>query len=284
MRDLIQIIESGQTVYHGGSDPLSYFPIFVTPDIEAARAYAEDRGGHLYSFSYHPSRVAGEADIRAAADELGLDHDQDATYVLVSPNVDTNANRVIAVLRGQGYDSAEFNDFAPNDDFKEIPAIVIFDHGALSSPVLLERAEVITVKPMYQREKQVHLFTAPSRSDMIRAARGHDGAQLRGLMFRDGWCVWPAAEAVHHEVVEKLGRDGEFDDTDTPGEGSFYVRVEAANNLIFIGNPEFAAQYIPGFTRLFDHIDMQGDDENPPYEPTEWGLPGRYGGWSHVIG
>lgn len=139
MRNFIKIVESGQTVYHGSRGPLSpYLPFFVTPDFAVARAYADDRGGHVYSFSFHPTRVASTDDIRAAADKVGLDHDNDPTYALVSPNVDPEATKVIAMLRDQGFDCAEFWDYAPDNEFKEVPAIVVFDHDALSSPTLME--------------------------------------------------------------------------------------------------------------------------------------------------
>jgi hypothetical protein len=103
-------------------------------------------------------------------------------------------------------------------------------------------------------------------------------------MFADHSCVvWKAQDAIHREVSDAMNRPN-FDDHDTPYEDAFHVRVNSPHDIVFIGNPDYGSRYIKNFNRIFDSIDMVGDDIDSEYEPSEWGLKARYGGWSHVIG
>lgn len=110
---------------------------FVSTDISVAAAYAEDRGGPVYSFRYQPQRTATSEIVIRLANRLGIDVEEAPVYELLSPNVRHDAARVIKALQSEGYDSVEFWDFAPNDNFKEVPAIAVLSPGVLSDPVVL---------------------------------------------------------------------------------------------------------------------------------------------------
>lgn len=153
---------------------------------------------------------------------------------------------------------------------------------------IIEKVEVIPVKPLYAGMKMVNYSINPTRQNIIALSRGVSLPQLRGLVLQNGCVVWPADKALHYAMSIALGREGEFDGTGMAGEDHFQVAVEN-NEIIYVGNPELIVRHFPNFLRVFDKIDIMGpDDEDEgfrnPYEPSEWGLPTREGGWSAYLG
>lgn len=286
----MNLFESHEVVYHGGPTLITTnirVPFFVSPSREMAASYADEKGsgsGVISVFKFRPKEVATVSDIRDAVLQFTYEEDWDVSnvYEFVSPAVRTFAPEVIALLRQRGFDSAHFHDLGLHHEFAEYPAYVVFDPSILT-PLMSEGLQTVSVKPLYRPQKQVLVAVDPTRSQMIRMARGGlEGPQLRGLVVRGGCVVWRADEALHMDIALAMGHEEAFADTDTPGENAFQVRVEDGK-IIYVGNPDFAAAEITRFTSLFDAIDLVGD-ETSEYQASEWGLPAREGGWSAYLG
>ena len=149
---------------------------------------------------------------------------------------------------------------------------------------IVERLEYIEVKQSYSSPKMVSYAMNPSRADIFNLARGLQAPQLRGIALLDGCVVWPAHEAIHMTMVDALEKEGDFDHVEVPEEHFFLVAVEG-QEIIFVGNPEPTLATFPRFTRVFDKIDIMGDeDKDATYLPSPWGIPAREGGWTSYIG
>lgn len=142
MRSFIKIISESEAakVYHGSSGPdlATYYPFFVSRDIDVAAGYARDRGGVVFEFDYLPTKTGNFSDINRIGSRLGLDVDSSMTYELISPNVNPDSEMVIRALVAEGFDSVEFWDFAIDEDFKEVPAIAILTQGVITNPRKLD--------------------------------------------------------------------------------------------------------------------------------------------------
>ena len=135
MRNWIDLFENEvpPIVYHGGqaSSPL-HFPFFVTPHRDMALSYANDRQGTVQAFIFHPLKIATQYDVETIADALQIDHSSIATYELVSPNVNQDANVIIEHLLDQGYDAVSFMDYSMSNDFDQYPAYAVLQASVLS--------------------------------------------------------------------------------------------------------------------------------------------------------
>lgn len=107
------------TVYHGGPESLVgqrlRTPLFVTPEIDLARAYA--KGGIVTAFTLKPMRLGSETNIEHAAENAGLNDDELRQYrhwELVSPTVCQHAYSVIRELEALGCDAVSFSDTMPD--------------------------------------------------------------------------------------------------------------------------------------------------------------------------
>jgi hypothetical protein len=175
MRKYIDILETPLVVYHGGQ-LTEHYPIFVAPDIEVARSYANDRKGKLYSFVIDTKHMGNQDDVEHAANSLGLNDSSISTSELLSPMRNSDATLIIKELIDRGFNSIMFWDHAMDNDFKEVEAIAVFRPEVLSSPMLVEKLEHIEVKNDYRATKGIDVIVNPSRADLISLARGEAGA------------------------------------------------------------------------------------------------------------
>lgn len=137
-------------VFHGGPESLVgqrlRAPIFVTPDIELARAYARERSrdaGVVTAFTLCPKYLGSEINIEHAAENAGIDEDEMREYrpwELVSPTVCRHAYAVIRELEALGCDAVSFGDTMPDaqTDASYYEAIVVLDPYILTSPRIAE--------------------------------------------------------------------------------------------------------------------------------------------------
>lgn len=86
--------------------------------------------------------------------------------------------------------------------------------------ILNERTTILPISLRHgDYSNEIPVCFNPTKSEIIaftnRYAIG-DYAQLRGLILRDNWLIWAAQDAIHSSVEQALGREGEWDHTDSP--------------------------------------------------------------------
>lgn len=138
------------TVYHGGAQPVTgaiRAPFFVTPEIEMAASYADERGkyrgngqGYLTQYWLKPTKIADADDVAEAAMSLGVGEDEInevSTFEFLSPTFRNDAHAIIGELVKQGFDCATFYDFGMHDSRAEYRAYCVFNPAVLDFEAII---------------------------------------------------------------------------------------------------------------------------------------------------
>ena len=118
-------------------------PLFLS-DRATAESYAKQRALEsgskpvLMGGKADFKKIATDDDVLATANELGLQAENDMAFSLLDPNIagKVKSRKVIDALRAKGFDSANIQDFSPDDPFTLKSSYVAFDPAQLNlSPV-----------------------------------------------------------------------------------------------------------------------------------------------------
>jgi hypothetical protein len=164
-------------VFHG---TISQFnkpntPLFLG-DEGTAMSYAQDRamgygeGANPVTYKIYAKfkNTASESDVKQAATDLGLEVENDMAYTALDPNISGSkyVSRVISELKKRGYDSANIDDFSPDNAQEVIKSFVAFDPSQLKLADPITKDNAGNVIPLSQRFK--------ATSEDIRYQRGEE--------------------------------------------------------------------------------------------------------------
>jgi hypothetical protein len=181
-------------VFHG---TISQFnkpntPLFLG-DEGTAMSYAQDRamgygeGANPVTYKIYAKfkKTASESDVKQAATDLGLEVENDMAYTALDPKISGSkrVSRVISELKKRGYDSANIDDFSPDNAQEVIKSFVAFDPSQLKLADPITKDNAGNVIPLSQRFK--------ATSDDIRYMPQPDSAMPGAYSFPGGYRALP---------------------------------------------------------------------------------------------
>jgi hypothetical protein len=181
-------------VFHG---TISQFnkpntPLFLG-DEGTAMSYAQDRamgygeGANPVTYKIYAKfkNTASESDVKQAATDLGLEVENDMAYTALDPKISGSkyVSRVISELKKRGYDSANIDDFSPDNAQEVIKSFVAFDPSQLKLADPITKDNAGNVIPLSRRFK--------ATSDDIRYMPSPDSAMPGAYSFPGGYRALP---------------------------------------------------------------------------------------------
>ena len=181
-------------VFHG---TISQFnkpntPLFLG-DEGTAMSYAQDRamgygeGANPVTYKIYAKfkNTASESDVKQAATDLGLEVENDMAYTALDPKISGSkyVSRVISELKKRGYDSANIDDFSPDNAQEVIKSFVAFDPSQLKLADPITKDDAGNVIPLSQRFK--------ATSEDIRYMPSPDSAMPGAYSFPGGYRALP---------------------------------------------------------------------------------------------
>jgi hypothetical protein len=181
-------------VFHG---TISQFnkpntPLFLG-DEGTAMSYAQDRamgygeGANPVTYKIYAKfkNTASESDVKQAATDLGLEVENDMAYTALDPKISGSkyVSRVISELKKRGYDSANIDDFSPDNAQEVIKSFVAFDPSQLKLADPITKDNAGNVIPLSQRFKATSddIRFMPDYSGEHKAPQRDYGAPLDNL-------------------------------------------------------------------------------------------------------